>query len=494
MAPTRLNKAKLLNSLPPEWPDDLLPEIQRRAQASRCKVIVLDDDPTGTQTVHDVPVLTEWPVDALSAELRNDCPACFLLTNSRSLPLAEAEAMNAEIGRHLVQAGQETHDDPAANRYVVVSRSDSTLRGHFPGEVRALAGALGEGFDAWLIIPFFLEGGRYTIGDVHYVAESDAAGEWLVPAGQTEFARDAAFGYRASNLRDWVEEKTGGRVRAADVSSISIDDVRRGGPRRVTERLAGLKPGSVCVVNAASYRDMEVLVLGLLAAEARGRRFLYRTAASFARTRAGIGPRTLLTCSDLNLSQSAGGLLIVGSHVPRTTVQVEALLSRTGILGIEIDVTALLDKARRSSAIQQVAEQADQALRRGEDVVVFTSRQLVTGQDGANSLAICQRISEGVVEIARSIPTRPRYLLAKGGITASDLATQALSVKRALVRGQILPGIPVWELGKKSRHPGLTYIVGPGNVGGREALVEIVEELRMRVEGAPPRTGSAGPQ
>jgi uncharacterized protein YgbK (DUF1537 family) len=473
MTPTRVNKNDLLNNLPQECPNDLLPEIQRQVKASQRKVVVLDDDPTGNQTVYDTPVLTQWPVAALCRELLDDGPACFLLTNSRSLSLSAAEALTTEIGRNLAQAGR-----LAGKQYVVVSRSDSTLRGHFPGEVQALAAALGQEFDAWLIIPFFLEGGRYTIGDVHYVAETDAEGEWLVPAGETEFAGDAVFGYAASDLRQWVQEKTAGRVRANDVASVSIDDLRRGGPDRITARLAGLAPGSVCVINAASYSDMEVFTLGLLAAEAHGQRFLYRTAASFVRTRAGIGPRPLLTRAELPLSSPAGGLLIVGSYVPRTTTQVNVLLSQTDIKRVEISVEALLDGERRVAEIARVTQQVDQALRRSEDVVAFTSRRIVTGQDAESSLSICQRISEGLVAIARAIPTRPRYLLAKGGITASDLAAQALDVQRALVRGQILPGVPVWQLGPESRHPGLVYIVYPGNVGGPQALVKIVTELK----------------
>src|SRR5512134_1587092 len=96
----------LLQSLPPEWPNDPLPAIAAALQARREKVVVLDDDPTGTQTVHGVPVLTQWPVEALRAELANDLPVCFLLTNSRSLPLPEAQALNAEIGHNLQQAAQ----------------------------------------------------------------------------------------------------------------------------------------------------------------------------------------------------------------------------------------------------------------------------------------------------------------------------------------------------------------------------------------------------
>ena len=193
---------------------DLLPQIQKQVKASKCKVVVLDDDPTGTQTVHSIPVLTDWPVEALQAELSTDLPAFYILTNSRSFTLEVAQSINREIGGNLIEAARK------ANRpCVVVSRSDSTLRGHFPGEVDALAMAPAQDFDGWIINPFFLEGGRYTIDDIHYVDE----GGWLVPAAETEFARDRAFGYRSSNLCRWVEEKTGGRLSLDEVVSLSIN-------------------------------------------------------------------------------------------------------------------------------------------------------------------------------------------------------------------------------------------------------------------------------
>jgi len=463
-----VKKTDLLAGLPDEWPDDLLPEIQRRVRAGRRKIVVVDDDPLGTQTVHDLPVLTEWPVERLREELANDFPAFYLLTNSRSLPPDRAESVNAEIGRNLVAAARQV-----GREFTVISRSDSTLRGHFPGEVQALARGLAWDFDAWLIIPFFLEGGRYTIDDVHYVAE----GEWLVPAGETEFARDPAFGYRASNLRQWIEEKTGSRVRSQSVGSISIDDIRRGGPKHVAERLEGLRRGSMCIVNAAGMRDLEVFTLGLLTAEAHGRRFLCRTAASFVQVRVGLASHPLLTRDDLALPALGGGsLIVVGSHVPRTTTQVNRLLAEPGIASIEISAKALLDN-RREDEILRAADQADEGLRLGRDVVVYTSRELVTGESAESSLSIGRRISNGLVAVVRAIQTRPRYLLAKGGITASDIATGALGVRRALVLGQILPGVPVWRLGPESRRPDMVYIVFPGNVGGPESLAEIVTAL-----------------
>ena len=461
---TILNKTETLAKLPPAWPVSLLPQIQAQVRSSGRKIVVLDDDPTGTQTVYDIPVLTEWPVEVLAQEFLTDSPAFYLLTNSRSMPLSQAQAMNADIGHNLLAAAQQTGRD-----FVVVSRSDSTLRGHFPGEVEALAEALGRRFDAWLIIPFFLEGGRYTINDIHYVAE----GESLVPAGETPFAQDKAFGYRASDLKEWVAEKTEGIAPAETVASITIDDIRRGGPDRVAEKLNLLSGGAVCVVNAASYRDMGVFVSGLLQAEAQGRQFLYRTAASFVRVRAGLGPRPLLTPAELGTGEPGGGLIVVGSYVPKTTTQVEALLAQPTVTAVEIDVEALLDDNRRAAEIERVADQAGEILGQNRDVMLYTSRQLITGDDADASLAIGRRVSDSLVSIVRAISTRPHYLLAKGGITASDVATQGLGIKKAMVLGQVLPGVPVWQAGPESRYPGLTYIVFPGNVGGPEALADI---------------------
>jgi uncharacterized protein YgbK (DUF1537 family) len=464
----------MLKSLPPEWPNDPLPAIATALQARREKVVVLDDDPTGTQTVHGVPVLTQWPVEALRAELANDLPVCFLLTNSRSLPLSAAQALNAEIGQHLQQAARLT-----GTGFVVVSRSDSTLRGHFPGEVQALAEALGQQVDAWLLIPFFQEGGRYTIGDVHYVAE----GDMLVPAGETESARDAVFGYQASDLRHWVAEKTGGRIAASAVAAVSLDDIRLGGPERVAARLRELPRGSVCVINAASRRDMEVFIQGLLAAEASGKRFLYRTAASFVPVRAGIAPRPLLAAAEMVRSDATGGLIVVGSHVPRTTSQLNYLLQQGDVTQVELSVPALLSEAQRADTITQTAHAVDTHLQRGRDVVVFTSRQLVTGADAASTLMIGQRVSDGLVTLLQTLTTRPRYILAKGGITSSDVATKGLGVQRAMVLGQVLPGVPVWQLGPETRYPGLSYIVFPGNVGGPEAVGNVVTALRATTQG-----------
>ncbi len=456
-----VDKAALLNSLPAEWPEDLLPQIQKMVASGGRKVVVLDDDPTGTQTIHDLAVLTRWSVTDLEHELTSQAPAFYILTNSRALTGDDAAALNAEIGRNLHAASLTTGVD-----FTVVSRSDSTLRGHYPGEVDALAEALGEATAPQLIIPFFLEGGRYTIDDIHYVAEGDQ----LVPAGETQFARDAAFGYRSSNMAQWVEEKTGGRVAADDVVTVSLVDIRKGGPERVTEKLVKLGQGSVCAVNAASYRDLEVFVMGLLTAEAQGKRFVYRTAASFVRVLAGIAPQPLLALEELGVVSEAGALFVVGSYVPKSTSQLSILLEQPNVAPIEVSVGRLLEKTERSGEIARAASAASAAIAAGRNAVVYTSRELVTGENAEQSLAIGNIVSDGLVQIVQSITAQPRYLVAKGGITSSDVAVHGLGVVRAMVLGQILPGIPVWRLGEESRFPGMGYVVFPGNVGDEDGL------------------------
>jgi uncharacterized protein YgbK (DUF1537 family) len=303
-------------------------------------------------------------------------------------------------------------------------------------------------------------------------------GGWLVPAAATEFAKDSVFGYQSSNLCQWVEEKTGGKISAADVSAGSIKDLREGGPERVATILDQLQSGSICVVDAVSYRDLEVFILGLLTAEEQGKQFLYRTAASFVQVRSGLNPRPLLTAADLNLSDTGGGLIIVGSYVPRTSEQLDTLLSEPNIIQTEVCVGALIDDKLRLDEIGRAAQKCEQALNEGKDVVIYTSRQLVTGTDSESSLSIGQRISRGLVNILDKISATPRYIISKGGITASDVATKALKVKKAMVCGQILPGVPVWKLGNESRYPDLVYIVFPGNVGHPGSLVDIINILK----------------
>ncbi len=437
-------------------------------RASRRVVVVLDDDPTGTQTVHDVPVLTRWEESLLTRELECAETVLYILTNSRSLPPASADALNQELGARLVRAARKVGRDLR-----IISRSDSTLRGHYPLEIKALYSALareGQNSDAHLLVPCLVEGGRMTIDAIHWLCEGTA----LVPSAETEFARDPDFGYTHSDLRAWVEEKTRGAWRAHEVMWFSLDDVRRGPPALLSrlQTITGLT-----VTDAVTYRDLEVIVAALLGVERRGRNILYRTAASFVRVYGGIASQELLRADQLvPMQKERGGLIVAGSYTNKTTRQIEYLRQHQAVEPITLEVERILNDETRAYEIRRVTERAEDALKRGQNSLVYTSRAVVLAE---SHLEIGKRVSEALTRVIRGIATRPRFMIAKGGITSSNIATEGLGVKRARVLGQIAPGVPVWHLGTESRFPDLTYIVFPGNVGDDTTLASILAQLEL---------------
>lgn len=463
----------LLSTLPPERAADAdFEAIQALVRAEEKTLVVLDDDPTGTQTVHGVTVLTEWSVATLAAELARRETCFFILTNTRALPHANAVAVNQEIARHLTAAAQRSGRD-----FSLVSRSDSTLRGHFPGETDTLAEALEHKFDGLVLMPAFPEGGRVTIHGIHYVTNR---GE-LVPVGETEFARDSTFGFSHSDLKRWVEEKTGGRIRAADVVHVPLETLRESNAAvAVCALFTQIPRGRIIVVDAVTYGDIAAFVHGLLLAESTGRCYLARTAASYVRVRAAISPRARLSAVELGLASGRGqpgGLIVVGSYVDRTTRQLQPALGLPNLDAVEVNVDRLFDPATCDAEIARIAGAAEAALSGGRHALVYTSRAATSVRGRAGELPIAASVSAALVAIVRQIPTRPRFIVAKGGITSSDLATRALGVRRARVLGQITAGVSVWALGNESRYPGMAYVVFPGNVGEVDALRDVIAML-----------------
>src|SRR5688572_11449918 len=457
---------QLLSQLPPEYELDLLATIRKEFLKEEKTVVVFDDDPTGTQTCHDVMVLTAWTVALLVRELQKKPSILFILTNSRSYSNEKAIALNTEIGNNLLEAVKQT-----GRKIVAISRSDSTLRGHFPHEVKAIGDALELHEAVWILIPAFIEGGRFTINDVHYIVEQ---GE-LVPVSDTPFASDTAFGYTHSDLKNWVEEKSGGKIKASEVVSCSLDEIRVGGPEVVATKLISCSAQDVVIVNATSYKDLEVLAMGVLRAEKSGKQFLYRSSATFVSIRAGIAPGKILSPTKGNHSIN-GSLIVVGSYVPKTTSQLAYLLELKKHEAIEINVTELFAGSLKSP--KEISIQVDRWLASGKDVVLYTSRQLQSGPDVASSLAINSTVSSFLVDIVKGLTVQPSFFLAKGGITSSDLASKGLGAASALILGQAIAGVPVWQLDRNSKFSEMIYIVFPGNVGDHTALYNVWNKFK----------------
>lgn len=440
------------------------------------KVVVLDDDPTGVQTVHDVSVYTDWTEETFRAGLESGDPLFFVLTNSRSFSADETARVHTEIADHLAAASLAT-----GVSFVLISRSDSTLRGHFPLETetlrRELEARLPERYDGEILLPFFLEGGRFTVDDVHYVREGDT----LVPAGETEFARDTTFAYTASDLKDWCEEKTGGAYPAGGVVSVSMDELRRRDVDGICRKLLAVTGFNKVVVNAVCYDDVAVFVTAYLRAVAQGKVFLFRGSAAVVKILGNVSDQPLLCRADLMAPQQKnGGIIIVGSHVRKTTLQLEAL--QRGCPEIEyicFDVNTVFDSAALTAERRRILKRADELLAKGVTVAVYTSRMVLRSADDQKekNLALSVRISDAITSLVAELSVSPAFVLAKGGITSSDVGVKALRVHCARVRGQIAPGVPVWETGEESTFPHTPYVIFPGNVGTEETLCQVVKTL-----------------
>ncbi len=441
--------------------------IRENLISSGRRLAVIDDDPTGVQTVHGTKVFMSWSVDVLRKAISSGEPVFYVSTNSRALNPEEAKGLSFEVGQNLRGASRKE-----GREVLLASRSDSTLRGHFPYEVDALISGLGAKIDGIIIAPAFFECDRYTIDDVHWVEQ----GGEMVPAAQTEFARDPIFGFKNSNLREWVAEKTKGAVKAEDVRSLPLELVREGGPEAVTAELLKTSNKVPVIANAACYEDLEVLALGIQEAERRGKKFAYRCAASFVKARGGFEKKPLLTHGDLATS-SGPGLVVAGSYVERTSQQLAQLLTSGMVEGVELRVQELFRRESRDIEIQSVVDRMNQKLGAGTSLLLYTSREMhrIPGMDFQDAGNV---IMGALCEVLKRIKIRPGYLVAKGGITSIELARTALNVKEALVLGQIIAGVPVLRFSADARWPDIPYVVFPGNVGDSRALLRVVSILK----------------
>jgi len=450
--------------------DLLLQELQQFPH----KIIVLDDDPTGVQTVHGVSVYTDWTTESIEVGFNEEQSMFFILTNSRGFTSEETRKVHEDIAAAIQQVSNQLQQP-----FILISRGDSTLRGHYPLETDVLRQTLerqsGTHFDGEVLMPFFQEGGRYTIEDVHYVLED----ETLVPAGQTEFAKDRTFGYSASHLGEWAEEKSDGAFIADQVVSLSLTDLRELQIDRLVAQLMTVQDFNKIVINATDYLDVKVATIALIRAMNAGKRFLFRTAAAFTKIIGGISHRPLLTKTELVSDPTHGGLIMIGSHVKKTTEQLEALKTCDFIHFIEFNVHLVLSPDAFQEEINRIILQTEQLIESGQTVAVYTKRERLDLGDNQqeNELKLSIQISDAVTSIVTRLRVRPSYIIAKGGITSSDIGTTGLQVKRATVAGQIKPGIPVWITGEESKFPRLTYVIFPGNVGSKTTLKEVAETL-----------------
>ena len=440
------------------------------------KIVVLDDDPTGVQTVNNVSVFTNWEVETLIEGFNEENSIFFVLTNSRGLTVAQTTAAHRQMAKNIYEASKATGKD-----YILISRSDSTLRGHYPLEPMLLKEETekltGRKIDGEIMFPFFKEGGRFTINNIHYVKE----GDMLTPAGLTEFAKDKSFGYSSSHIGEYCEEKSKGAFKAEDMTYISLEELRDLEIEKIAEKLAAVKDFGKVIVNAVDYVDAKVFAIAFCKAVSEGKQFIFRSAAAITRVLGGVKDKALLTKEELVEKGNAnGGIVLIGSHVKKTTAQFEELKKcRFPLEFIEFRAGRVLEEGGLKDEVETVVAKAEELIKNGKTVVVFTSRDLVKldTDDKDKILEASVAISDAVTSVIGNLKVKPNFIIAKGGITSSDVGTKALRVRRATVMGQIKPGIPVWMTGEESKFPNMPYVIFPGNVGEVTTLREAVEIL-----------------
>jgi uncharacterized protein YgbK (DUF1537 family) len=435
---------------------------------SETKIIVLDDDPTGSQTVHGCLLLTRWDEGTLREACLDPSPLFFVLTNTRGMDAGRAAAVTAEVCRNLqaTLAGLAAEGRPL--NPLLVSRSDSTLRGHYPVETDVIARELGP-FDAHFLVPAFFEGGRFTRDSVHYLLVDGRP----VPVHETEFARDSVFGYRHSYLPDYVEEKTAGRIRAGEVERFLLADVRGDS----LPRLLALEGNRCAVVDAETQADLNRFADALTAAAHQGKRFLFRSGASLLTALARLPPQPVPSerMADHVRGQAAGAV-IVGSHVRKTTAQLERLLAEPGAVGVEVSVARLPEG--HSALLAEVADKAAAAHARDETPVVYTSRIERQFPDQAARLAFGEAVSRFLMDVVRALPPTLGYLISKGGITSNDVLSDGLALRTSRVLGQVIPGCSVVRCpSDHPRFPDLPVVIFPGNVGDETALATVYRRM-----------------
>ena len=430
------------------------------------KIIVLDDDPTGSQTVHSCLLLTRWDVATLKRALADTAPLFFVLTNTRGMAAANAAAVTREVCANLKLALAD-YSGPV----LFVSRSDSTLRGHYPVETDVMQAELGP-FDATILTPAFFEGGRITRDSTHYLMVDDQA----VPTHATEFARDSVFGYSTSFLPDYVAEKTAGRVAASTVQRLTLDKLHSG---EADAWLDGLHDNAVGVGDGETPADYARFADAVLKAAAGGKRLLFRSAASLLTALARLPPQPV-PAEALSKLVRAGksGAFVVGSHVAKTTAQLGELLKQPGTIGLPLNVARLPDA--RAELTTELIHSVAHAHKQGLTPVVYTSRSERQFANVAERLAFGEAVSATLMDVVRGLPPSLGYLVSKGGITSNDVLSSGLALTAARVLGQILPGVTVVQTPPEHRIGNLPVVIFPGNVGGNDALAQCYQLLSAK--------------
>ena len=428
------------------------------------KYIVLDDDPTGIQTVHDVLVLVKYDEESLIEAFKDDSNMFYISTNSRSFLEKVTYEYHKKLTSEIIKVANKLNYS-----FTIVSRGDSSLRGHFPLETKTIYDVLKENgisIDGEIICPY-LDGIRKTIDDVHYIVDKG-----LIPVGESEFAKDKTFSFKSSDLKDYVEEKTNGEYKASSCISISnLDDIDT-----IVSKLNSVTNFNKVIVNASCMSDLKKFVK---AYKKTNKKFIFRCAASLVKELGEISDRDYLKKEEC-ISEGSGALILAGSHVNKTTSQLAYLEKHLDNYElVEFNQHKVLDGTLHQEAIR-CAKLVSEKLKEDKLVVLQTRRQRVDFPDGDKDkqLEMAVSISSELTGVLSLLDIKPKFLISKGGITSYDCLSIGLSVKKALALGQIEKNVGVVKILDDSSFKNMPVVIFPGNVGSEETLYKVVERFK----------------
>lgn len=409
------------------------------------KTVVLDDDPTGTQSASNVRVLLVSNAELLEEALR-DAPSVYVQTNTRAVDEPSAIALVRQVRVDALEAGRRLGEDVQ-----FVLRGDSTLRGHVFAETEQF---LEDENDLMIFVPAFPAGGRTTRDGVHYVRTGDQD----LPAHETEYAQDPVFPFASGVLTEFVAEKS-------TRSALPIPlDVVRGDAAALASLLVDAGPRTVAVPDAVTSDDIRLVADAIRTARSKGRAVIVRAAAPLAAVLAEVESDGLLNTPLLDAP--ARTLLACGSHTGGASAQLERVAAQWGSPVVLDTEAALSDPAAAGHA----ASSAAGAATLDRPIVVTTSRERSSSH---NTLDHGERVMRALTTAVRDLLPTVDVVIAKGGITSAEVARVGIGATSAVVVGQVLPGVSVWRMNAIDGRE-ILYVVVPGNVGDPGTLVDVL--------------------
>tara|TARA_Y100001968_G_scaffold333366_1_gene395766 strand:- start:270 stop:1637 length:1368 start_codon:yes stop_codon:yes gene_type:complete len=442
------------------------------------RIVVLDDDPTGSQTVHSCHLLLSWDISTLREGIRNQTDLLFILANTRVLTenkLIERIKIIANNLKEALRLEGIKYDD-----LLFISRGDSTLRGHGFLEPKLISNELGP-FKAVFHIPAFFEGGRKTINGIHFLND--------IPVHKTIFSQDPRFGFSTSDLTEWLLYKSSGEILPKNILRITIDMLNSSKinlfdnkKNQLQDFLCNLKQQHHVIVDANKKEDLEILVNNIRSLKSK-KNFLFRSAASFINAISGVDSKIIsskeiyyLKAKD-SLGNCKPGIVIVGSYIKLSENQLELLLKQKSWKGLELSVSKFESIFFGTSSKMLLNEMKSELISQGREIllknynlVLYTSREIISLTTELKQVDFEIALAKFMAVISSELSCFAGFFISKGGTTTNTFLVDGLKAKSVYLHGQIMPGLSlVYAKTEKNSFPVVTF---PGNLGNDEMLLQ----------------------